>query len=48
MSQEQGAPAGGHICAKCGASFETKEELDRHIASEHDGGDEAEETKTGT
>jgi uncharacterized C2H2 Zn-finger protein len=32
----------GHICAKCGASFETQEELDRHVASEHgDGGEEA-------
>ena len=48
MSQEPEAPGGGHICAKCGASFETKEELDRHIASEHDGGDGEEETKTGT
>ncbi|HEY8116437.1 MAG TPA: hypothetical protein VIH70_08490 [Actinomycetota bacterium] len=33
---------GGHICAKCGASFETQEELDRHVASAHgDGGEEA-------
>lgn len=32
----------GHICAKCGASFETQEELDRHVASERgDGGEEA-------
>ena len=31
----------GHICEKCGASFETQEELDRHVASEHgDGGEE--------
>jgi hypothetical protein len=48
MSKEKEAPGGGHICAKCGASFETKEELDRHIASEHHGADEEEETKTGT
>jgi hypothetical protein len=47
MSKEQEAPGGGHICAICGASFEIKEELDRHIASEHHG-DEEEETKTGT
>jgi hypothetical protein len=41
MQQGQEAPRKGAICGKCGASFETQDELDRHIASEHgDGGGE--------
>jgi len=35
MSQEPEAPRESHVCGKCGASFETQEELDRHVASEH-------------
>jgi hypothetical protein len=41
MDQEQESPREGAVCGKCGASFETQEELDRHVASEHgDGGEE--------
>jgi len=29
---------GGKVCERCGASFETQEELDRHIQETH--GDE--------
>jgi uncharacterized C2H2 Zn-finger protein len=32
--EQQGTP-GGMICEKCGASFETKEELDRHVQEAH-------------
>jgi len=35
MQRQQEAPREGAICGKCGASFETQEELDRHVASEH-------------
>jgi uncharacterized C2H2 Zn-finger protein len=35
MRGEQESPHKGAVCAKCGASFETQEELDRHVASEH-------------
>jgi uncharacterized C2H2 Zn-finger protein len=43
MQREQQAPRQGAICGKCGASFETQEELDRHVASEHgDGAGEGE------
>ncbi len=43
MQREQQAPREGAICGTCGASFETQEELDRHVASEHgDGGSEGE------
>jgi hypothetical protein len=34
MEQEPQAPRGA-VCEKCGASFETQEELDRHVQSEH-------------
>jgi hypothetical protein len=33
MEQQDGR--GGVVCPKCGASFETQEELDRHDQSEH-------------
>jgi hypothetical protein len=39
MEQEQ--PRDGAVCGKCGASFETQEELDRHVQSEHGDGEEA-------
>jgi uncharacterized C2H2 Zn-finger protein len=32
---EQQGGQGGVVCGKCGASFETQEELDRHVESEH-------------
>jgi hypothetical protein len=32
--EQQSAP-GGMICEKCGASFETQEELDRHVQEAH-------------
>jgi uncharacterized C2H2 Zn-finger protein len=32
--EEQGTQ-GGMICEKCGASFETQEELDRHVQETH-------------
>jgi uncharacterized C2H2 Zn-finger protein len=28
-------PRGGMVCEKCGASFETQEELDRHVQEAH-------------
>jgi uncharacterized C2H2 Zn-finger protein len=31
---------GGNVCGKCGAAFETQEELDRHVQAEHSEGDE--------
>jgi hypothetical protein len=31
---------GGNVCGKCGAAFETQEELDRHVQAEHAEGDE--------
>lgn len=37
--EEQGTQ-GGVVCPKCGASFETKEELERHDRETH--GDEEE------
>jgi hypothetical protein len=40
MERTDEAPGGGVICAKCGISFETPEELDRHIRAEHGQGDE--------
>jgi hypothetical protein len=42
MQQEQESPREPAVCGKCGASFETQEELDRHVASQHgdDGGEE--------
>lgn len=45
METEQEAPREGAICGKCGASFETQEELDRHVASEHGDGGGEEETR---
>jgi hypothetical protein len=33
MDQESGG--GGMICSKCGASFETQEELDQHMQEVH-------------
>jgi uncharacterized C2H2 Zn-finger protein len=38
--EQQETPGGGFVCAKCGASFETKEELDRHVQSEHGEGEQ--------
>lgn len=39
--QEQGEQ-GGVVCGKCGATFDTQEELDRHVESEHgEGADSA-------
>ena len=32
---EQLGTPGGMICEKCGASFETQEELDRHVQEAH-------------
>lgn len=43
MEQEQ-SPRDGAVCGKCGASFETQEELDRHVQSEHGDGEEAQPT----
>jgi uncharacterized C2H2 Zn-finger protein len=34
----------GKVCGKCGASFETQEDLDRHVQSEH--GEEGTSTST--
>jgi uncharacterized C2H2 Zn-finger protein len=34
MMEQQGGQ-GGVICGKCGASFETQEELDRHVQETH-------------
>ena len=47
MDQEQESPGKGAVCGKCGATFETQEELDRHVASEHGGGDGDEGTGQG-
>jgi hypothetical protein len=44
VQQEQESPRERAVCGRCGASFETQEELDRHIASEH--GDDSEEEGT--
>jgi hypothetical protein len=33
--EQEGGPGGGVVCAKCGASFETQEELDRHVQETH-------------
>jgi uncharacterized C2H2 Zn-finger protein len=35
MEQQPGGTGGGLICEKCGASFETQEELDRHVQETH-------------
>ena len=35
MEQQPGGPGGAVICEKCGASFETQEELDRHDEETH-------------
>jgi hypothetical protein len=32
---EQEGTQGAMICEKCGASFDTKEELDRHVQETH-------------
>lgn len=45
MEQTDEAPDGGFICAKCGMSLESQEELDRHVQAEHGEGDE-EQTAT--
>jgi uncharacterized C2H2 Zn-finger protein len=34
MEEEQGGQ-GGMICGKCGASFDTQEELDKHVQEAH-------------
>ena len=39
MMEQEGK--GGVVCGKCGASFETQEELDRHVQETH----QDEETK---
>jgi hypothetical protein len=46
MEQQEQTPGGGAVCGKCGASFETQEELDRHVQSEHGEG-EAEQPTAG-
>jgi uncharacterized C2H2 Zn-finger protein len=46
MQQEQESPREGAVCGKCGASFETQEELDRHVASQHGDGEEEAGTKS--
>jgi uncharacterized C2H2 Zn-finger protein len=46
MEQQGETPGGKAVCAKCGASFETQEELDRHVESEHGEG-EAEQPPAG-
>ena len=35
MEQQPGGTGGGKTCEKCGASFETQEELDRHVQEAH-------------
>jgi hypothetical protein len=35
MTMEEQPMQGGKVCEKCGASFETQEELDRHIQETH-------------
>jgi uncharacterized C2H2 Zn-finger protein len=35
MEQQPGGTGGGMVCEKCGASFETQEELDRHVQEAH-------------
>jgi hypothetical protein len=47
MQQEQESPRAGAVCDKCGASFETQEELDRHVASEQGEGGGEEGTRPG-
>ncbi len=37
-------PDGGHVLWKCGASYETQDELDRHVRSEDGEGDEEQAT----
>ena len=32
---EQQGMQGGMVCEKCGATFETQEELDRHVQETH-------------
>ncbi len=39
MQQESEGTRGGFVCDKCGASFDTQDELDRHIQSEHMAGE---------
>ncbi len=36
---EQQGGQGGVVCGQCGATFETQEEFDRHVESEHGGGE---------
>jgi hypothetical protein len=43
---EQEGTQGGMICEKCGASFDTKEELDRHVQETHPDGGIQEEPKS--
>jgi hypothetical protein len=40
MEMEQQGGQAGVACGKCGASFETQEELDRHTESEHGEGEQ--------
>jgi uncharacterized C2H2 Zn-finger protein len=47
MQQEQESPREGAVCGKCGASFDTQEELDRHVASAHGEGNGKEGTGHG-
>jgi hypothetical protein len=46
MEQEQ-PPRDGAVCRMCGASFETQEELDRHVQSEHGDAEEAPQPSAG-
>jgi uncharacterized C2H2 Zn-finger protein len=35
VEQQPGGTGGGLVCEKCGATFETQEELDRHVQEAH-------------
>jgi hypothetical protein len=45
MEQREQTEGGGHVCGKCGAAFETQEELDRHVQAAHAEGDEDQSAK---
>lgn len=42
MGQQEQTPGGGSVCGRCGMSFETQDQLDRHVRSEHAEDDEKE------
>jgi uncharacterized C2H2 Zn-finger protein len=35
MEQQPGGTGGAMVCEKCGATFETQGELDRHVQDTH-------------